>query len=150
MSTATTTIFIFFEIFLFVLKKIFQQQQLNFLLSIEFLPPSHTSYIVIDHVESEDTKKVEEHTHTETMFRLARQITNRRCIEIQCRRGVMSNRQLKRRVPVKRIRDELAKQRRMEENPRPLQFTPDGDVSKLPFNIRRAGPAQNLPVYLGT
>ena len=62
----------------------------------------------------------------------------------------MSNRQLKRRVPVKRIRDELAKQRRMEENPRPLQFTPDGDVSKLPFNIRRAGPAQNLPVYLGT
>ena len=81
------------------------------------------------------------------MFRLARQITNRRCIG---RRGVMSNRQLKRRVPVKQIRDELAEQRRMEENPRPLQFTPDGDVSKLPFNIRRAGPAQNLPVYLGT
>ena len=85
------------------------------------------------------------------MFRLTKQLTlgSKRCLKRECRRGVMSNRQLKKRVPVKQIHDELAKQRQMEENPRPLQFTPDGDVSKLPFSIRRSGPAQNLPVYLG-
>jgi len=81
----------------------------------------------------------------------ARQVmkSSRMSIQSPIRRGVMSNRQLKRRVEVAHLKEKLAEQKQIEENPRPLQFTPNGDVSQLPFSIRRSGPAQNLPVYLG-
>ena len=64
-------------------------------------------------------------------------------------RTVMSNRQRKRRTPIKLQHKLLAEQRARAANPRPLTFTA-ADKGALPFTVHRAGPAQNLPVYVGT
>lgn len=57
-----------------------------------------------------------------------------------------SYRQVKRFVPIKSKRASLERQREREANPRPLRFL--NSEESLPFSVRRAGPANNLPVYL--